>query len=1001
MDTAMATVEAFTEDAEETGVLLLDSHGQLLAIDECASALLGVSEPSANHSPAVFLSLSPSIFDNHLNLARLHGCNHFEIISTRGCALSVKLDFRVQRALFIVKIRLAAPIRLAEEDYRLAFDSAGTGLALLRMSGEWIAANQMLCQMLGYTETELRTTSFQQLTHPADAHLHSDELHRLIQGQRASLTLEKRYIRKDGSTLSARLTMGIARNNKGEALYYVSQLEDISEHLALRQALLNNEKKYRSLAQNSANIILRYNRLGQHIYANPECERARGFPNTHIIEHSSTHPAPLNQIDERYRAELQHTLSTGIANTFLLESKDPYSGRSIDFLCSLTAEHDEAGELSGVLVMAQDISALRRQERAENARSAIFQGMITDGALADLRPLLSAYLKVLIPEFHSAIAFKAVPGDENLGLPTIGPISIEDCLAADIECHPEFFEQRRLIGHLQTEAEHQTFTLPALQAGYRSCWLEPVVNSAGHTVGGIVLFISGDAALSDQDRKHAQMASNIGAIAWERYSTLNTLAESERRYREVFDHSQDMLSLMAIDADQQLICLEANPTLCQVLAKPHAQLIGKTLSQCLESEAANVVEAICQHCIAVGAPIELDAQVPCGKRSLVIHFNLVPVADINGRLHRMVCIARDITDIREAQRNERARQQEIGTLVENSPDGIARLTPSGALLFINPALETWLDRPQVELLHKDLLQVLPSTLQSQLFHAAVIEAAENGQPLEHEYVLTDRRRLQRVYHISLVPEHNIQGQITTVLAVVRDISALRVAEQRLASLNSQLRHLMSSRESAREEERKLIAQEIHDELGQHLTAIRMGTSLLRFQYGEQLPLLSEQVARLLSLIDQTVQVVRNISTSLRPSILNMGIAASLEWLTDTFKQQWAIACELHIHPEKVELDDASATAAFRIAQESLTNIARHAEATRVSVTFEQTASGWTLEITDNGKGFDQRGQPTTTLGLLGMRERGLTLGGTTSISSHIGSGTTVQLRVPNSRKHST
>ena len=212
---------------------------------------------------------------------------------------------------------------------------------------------------------------------------------------------------------------------------------------------------------------------------------------------------------------------------------------------------------------------------------------------------------------------------------------------------------------------------------------------------------------------------------------------------------------------------------------------------------------------------------------------------------------------------------------------------------------------------------------------------------------------------------------------------------------------MSSRESAREEERKLIAQEIHDELGQHLTAIRMGTSLLRFQYGEQLPLLSEQVARLLSLIDQTVQVVRNISTSLRPSILNMGIAASLEWLTDTFKQQWAIACELHIHPEKVELDDASATAAFRIAQESLTNIARHAEATRVSVTFEQTASGWTLEITDNGKGFDQRGQPTTTLGLLGMRERGLTLGGTTSISSHIGSGTTVQLRVPNSRKHST
>ncbi|MGO4798006.1 PAS domain S-box protein [Pseudomonas sp. W22_MBD1_FP4] len=999
MDTAIAEAGAFIEDADETGVLLLDSQGLLLAIDDCAIALLGVGEPSGNHSPASFLSLAPSTFDNHLNHARLQGCWHFKSVSISGHALSIKLDYKVQRGTFIVKIRPTGSIRLAEEDYRLAFDSAGTGLAMLRMTGEWIAANQMLCQMLGYTEKELRATSFQHLTHPDDAYAHKDELQELIQGQRVSLTLEKRYIRKDGSILSARLTLGIARNHKGEPLYYVSQLEDISEHLALRQALLNNEKKYRSLAQNSQNIILRYNRLGQQIYANPEFERARGFPKTHIFEHVATQPAPLNQIDERYRAQLQHTLSTGTATTFLLESKDPYSGRSIDFLCSLTAEHDDSGELSGVLVMAQNISTLRMQERAENARSAIFQGMITQGVLADIQPLLSSYLQVLIPEFHNAIVFKTIPGDESHDMPDLGPVTIEGCLAADVESHPEFFDRRRLIGNLQTEAAHLTFTLPAVREGYRSCWLEPVVNAAGHTVGMIFLFVSGEAVLSEQDRKHAQIASNIGAIAWERYSTLNILAQSERRYREVFDHSQDMLSLMGIDADQQLVCLEANPQLCQILAKSHAQLIGKPLNQCLESEAAEIVEAICQHCIAVGAPIELDAQVPCGERSLVIHFNLVPVADINGRLHRMVCIARNITDIRETQRNERARQQEIGTLVENSPDGIARLTPSGKLLFINPALEHWLDRPQVDLLHKDLLEVLPKSLQSQLFHAAVIEAAENGHPVEHEYVLNDHRRLRRVYHISLVPEHNVQGQITTVLAVVRDISALRVAEQRLASLNSQLRQLMSSRESDREEERKLIAQEIHDELGQHLTAIRMGTSLLRFQYGEQLPLLSEQVTRLLSLIDQTVQVVRNISTNLRPSILNMGIAASLEWLTDTFKQQWAIACDLHIRPEKVELDDASATAAFRIAQESLTNIARHAEATRVSVTFEQTTSGWMLEVTDNGKGFDQRVQPTKTLGLLGMRERGLSLGGTTNISTSIGNGTTVQLRVPDSRKH--
>ncbi|WP_372439010.1 sensor histidine kinase, partial [Pandoraea sputorum] len=113
-----------------------------------------------------------------------------------------------------------------------------------------------------------------------------------------------------------------------------------------------------------------------------------------------------------------------------------------------------------------------------------------------------------------------------------------------------------------------------------------------------------------------------------------------------------------------------------------------------------------------------------------------------------------------------------------------------------------------------------------------------------------------------------------MLAVIRDISILRNAQRNLASSNAQLHELLSSRENAREEERKFIAREIHDELGQYLTAIRMGISLLRFQYGVQLPALGEQVGNLLQLADRTVQVVRNVSNSLRPSALNMGLAAS-------------------------------------------------------------------------------------------------------------------------------
>ncbi|VVM43041.1 hypothetical protein PS645_00349 [Pseudomonas fluorescens] len=168
MDTATAKARAFTEDVEETGVLLLDGQGAILAIDNCAEALLGVGELSASLSPACLFALVPLTFETHLNQAKLKGYCHFEIISSSGQALSVRLEYSIQRATFITKIRQIGSARLAVEDYRLAFDAAGTGLALLRMSGEWVAANQMLCQMLGYTETELRQTSFQQLTHQDD-----------------------------------------------------------------------------------------------------------------------------------------------------------------------------------------------------------------------------------------------------------------------------------------------------------------------------------------------------------------------------------------------------------------------------------------------------------------------------------------------------------------------------------------------------------------------------------------------------------------------------------------------------------------------------------------------------------------------------------------------------------------------------------------------------------------------------------------------------------------
>lgn len=201
-------------------------------------------------------------------------------------------------------------------------------------------------------------------------------------------------------------------------------------------------------------------------------------------------------------------------------------------------------------------------------------------------------------------------------------------------------------------------------------------------------------------------------------------------------------------------------------------------------------------------------------------------------------------------------------------------------------------------------------------------------------------------------------------------------------------------ERIRAEERKLIARELHDELGQQMTALRMGLSLLRLQFGADNPALVEQVERLVALSDEAIQSVRMLATRMRNSAMHSGLYPALQRLGSEFAQQTGISCQLYLAGEELEIDENRATAIFRIVQESLTNVTRHAEATRVVVTLKLLDGDWLLEIFDNGRGFDLKSVKRTSLGLVGMRERSMTLGGPVIIFSHPGQGTTIQAFIP-------
>ena len=219
------------------------------------------------------------------------------------------------------------------------------------------------------------------------------------------------------------------------------------------------------------------------------------------------------------------------------------------------------------------------------------------------------------------------------------------------------------------------------------------------------------------------------------------------------------------------------------------------------------------------------------------------------------------------------------------------------------------------------------------------------------------------------------------------------SERLLRDSSEQLRQLAAHLLSVREEERARISREVHDELGQSLTAVKMDLAWLEARMPKNGEMLERNRATR-QLADSIIQSIRRISTELRPAVLDLGLAAAVEWQVQEFQTRSGIQCTVRLLTREVVAANAS-TAMFRIFQETLTNIARHAQATRAEVVLQKQRDRLVLLVHDNGRGFDQADPSLSqSLGLLGMRERAAILGGRVSISSASGKGTTVTAWIP-------
>ena len=290
------------------------------------------------------------------------------------------------------------------------------------------------------------------------------------------------------------------------------------------------------------------------------------------------------------------------------------------------------------------------------------------------------------------------------------------------------------------------------------------------------------------------------------------------------------------------------------------------------------------------------------------------------------------------------------------------------------------------------------------FFAHDIEAGKAGWramfDAGHVHTETDERRMDGTpvriegHYLCVYDEH---GRITGHLGIQRDITDRHRAAEEIARSREELRALAARLESVREEERTRIARELHDELGQALTGLKLDLAWMerRLNRHSQSELV-DRCASLLGRLDDVMIAVRRIVTELRPSVLDqLGLADAIEWQAQDFAARTGLALDLDIRCESSSPSGDVASAVFRMLQEALTNVAKHANATRVKVAFHIEPFSLSLDVSDNGRGITRdelRGSHS--LGLLGLRERAIALGGSVNVFRDASAGTTVALRLP-------
>ena len=487
-----------------------------------------------------------------------------------------------------------------------------------------------------------------------------------------------------------------------------------------------------------------------------------------------------------------------------------------------------------------------------------------------------------------------------------------------------------------------------------------------------------------------------------RRSVESALRKSEERYRSLYHHTPAMLH--SVDRDGKLVSVSNYWS--EALGYTQEEVIGRKITEFFSPDSKKYAE---EKIIPAFFRKGMIKDVPyrfIKKNGEIIDVLLSAITDSDDQRQtfRSLAVSIDVTErnIAEQALNEakealsvyskslesqvRKRTREISGILQYTPAVVYIKDADGNYTMVNSRFEELFGIRSVDVRGKPDRAFLPPAIAEQ-FRANDGRVLRQKQPLQVEETIV----LDGVTHTYLstkFPLYDGKGRVTAVCGIATDITALKKAQE-------QLRRLSAGIMTGQEKERAYLARELHDELGQMLTALRMEAVWIKKRVEAQDPAAADRALTMCELIDKTIEEVRGLAIRLRPGVLDhLGLVEAIEWCTADFEKRYDIACVFE-YTDGPEIRGSVATAAYRITQEALTNVARHASATRAEVNMTATDGHLKLCIQDDGTGFnpDDLGEADG-LGMANMRERANLVGGSLEVKSSAGNGTEIVFDVP-------